>query len=152
VLILGIVYAGQARPRALGLWGAGLAGAHIVVSLALLRPAYYAKFFGEAKMNLTGELSMLFGVLGAGCLAVLVAWSVPRNREDGEARPCSACLATGMLALAACHLFVMGIRAWLAPGGWPGRMPPISLVGFAAAVAALGVRVLRTAAEEGSGP
>ena len=28
------------------------------------------------------------------------------------------------------HLFFMGVKGWLYPGGWHGGLPPISLVAF----------------------
>lgn len=36
---------------------------HVLFSLSLLSGAYYPKFFGLEKMNLIGELTILFGVV-----------------------------------------------------------------------------------------
>ncbi len=46
-----------------------------------------------------------------------------------------------LLALAAGHVLVMGLSGWLAPQGWPGFLPPISLVAFIAAVIPLLVKL-----------
>src|SRR3989338_7743141 len=46
-----------------GLLGFGLAAAHAIISLLIFSQAYYPRFFTEAgKLNLTGELSMLFEI------------------------------------------------------------------------------------------
>ncbi len=34
------------------------------------------------------------------------------------------------LTLGGIHLFFMGYEGWLAPAGWNGGMPPVSLVAF----------------------
>jgi hypothetical protein len=34
------------------------------------------------------------------------------------------------MVLTGVHLFFMGYKGWLNPGGWHGGMPPISLVAF----------------------
>jgi hypothetical protein len=48
------------------------------------------------------------------------------------------------LLLAAGHVLVMGLSGWFEPGGWPGSLPPISLVAFIAALIPLLVRLLWT--------
>ena len=48
-----------------GLTGFFMAGVHAFFSLALLRPAYYAKYFdSDGGLNLDGELAISVGVLG----------------------------------------------------------------------------------------
>src|SRR3989338_11414763 len=48
-----------------GLFGFGFASIHALISLLIFTPQYYPKFFLETgKLNLTGEISMLFGVVG----------------------------------------------------------------------------------------
>ena len=39
------------------------------------------------------------------------------------------------LTLGGIHLFFMGYEGWLAPAGWNGGMPPVSLVAFTCFVA-----------------
>jgi len=61
-----------------GLIGFSLASIHVLMSLVLISPSYYPKYFSEmGKLNLTGELSLVFGVLSMWCLAVTAITSLP---------------------------------------------------------------------------
>ncbi len=44
------------------------------------------------------------------------------------------------LALVVIHLLVLGIEGWLAPRGWHGGIPPVSLVAVVAALVPLIVK------------
>ena len=44
------------------------------------------------------------------------------------------------LALVVAHLMVLGIKGWLAPRGWHGGIPPVSLVAVVAALLPLFVK------------
>ncbi len=44
------------------------------------------------------------------------------------------------LAYAVIHLVVLGVKGWLAPQGWHGGIPPVSLVAVVAALVPLLVR------------
>jgi hypothetical protein len=46
---------------------------------------------------------------------------------------------------AARHVLVMGLSGWLQPAGWPGGLPPISLLAFIAALIPVLVRLYWTA-------
>jgi DMSO/TMAO reductase YedYZ heme-binding membrane subunit len=131
-----------------GLMGFSLATIHALMSLLLTSPSYYAKFFHEAgKMNLTGELSLALGVLSFWCLAITAVTSLPFMYEAIGADRWHRGQRMGYfsLALAAGHVLVMGFAGWLAPAGWPGSLPPISLVAFIAAMIPLLVKLLWTA-------
>jgi DMSO/TMAO reductase YedYZ heme-binding membrane subunit len=52
------------------------------------------------------------------------------------------------LLLVSSHLVVLGFKGWLNPGGWPAGIPPISLIGFVAAVFPLLVKRKRVAETE----
>ena len=87
-------------------------------------------------MNLTGELSMAFGVLSLWCLAITALTSLPFMYDSLGADRWHRGQRMGYfsLTLAAGHVLVMGFSGWLAPAGWPGNLPSISLVAFIAAV------------------
>ena len=130
----------------LGLTGFWLAAMHIVMSLLMHSPHYYPKFFGEEKLNLTGELSMLFGVLSIGFLTVPAVTSLPQMKDSLGLRRWRRSQRIGYMALActAGHLFVMGFQGWLKPEEWPGSMPPITMLAFLAAITPLLVRLARS--------
>ena len=50
------------------------------------------------------------------------------------------------LALACGHTFVMGYKGWFDLSTWPGSMPPITMLGFLAALSALVVKSVRVMA------
>lgn len=132
------------RRRALtkfcGLTGAALIGMHVCAALAMLSPEYYAKFFVETgKMNLTGEVTFLFGVLGVLFLAFPALTTLPYMYEAlGSLRWHKAQrMGYFCLLMAAGHTLTMGWKGWLDPGTWHGGLPPITMLGFAAAAAAL---------------
>ncbi|NOX67249.1 MAG: hypothetical protein GXO85_15990 [Chlorobi bacterium] len=105
---------------------------HLTISLILLTPSYYQKFFDGTKMNLTGQISLLSGVLALGLLN-----SLRFTKKLGAKVSLSFFKKHGaeiLLFLIAIHLFAMGFKGWLTPGNWPGEMPPISLLSFITAV------------------
>lgn len=130
--------------RFLGLSGFALAAAHVVMSLALLSPAYYEKLFGAGKMNLAGELSMLFGVAALWFLSAPVLTSLPNMEEALGSRRWRKSQRLGYLAQAAVagHVLVMGVSGWFTPAEWPGTMPPITMLAFVAALIPLLARLL----------
>jgi len=113
-------------------WGAAsfhTALVHVLLSLCILNSAYFPKFFNADKMNLTGELSILFGVLTAYCYACLRMGSLNRKGPGNLQLFSSLCL-TG-------HLAIMGFSGWLTVASWPGFLPPISLISFICAFLSL---------------
>jgi hypothetical protein len=91
---------------------------HVLLSLAILSPPYYPKFFGPATLNATGEITILAGVLATYCL-----WAARRE----PARQVLLAMAVSFLGV---HLVSMGWNSWLQVGEWPGKMPPISMLSF----------------------
>lgn len=128
-----------------GLMGFSLIVAHVLMSLALLDPAYYAKLYAEAKFNLTGELSLFLGVFALWCFALPTITSLPYMYSELGADRWQRSQRTGYtgLILAAGHVLVMGWMAWLHPADWPAAMPPITALAFVVAMLPLVVRVLR---------
>jgi DMSO/TMAO reductase YedYZ heme-binding membrane subunit len=126
-----------------GLIGFSLASIHALMSLLLITPAYYPKFFLESgQMNLTGELTMVLGVLSLWCLAITAITSLPFMYDAVGAERWQRGQRMGYLslALASGHVFAMGIWGWLTPGSWHGGLPPVSLVAFTAAMGPLLVK------------
>ena len=128
-----------------GLIGFSLVAAHVLMSLAILDPGYYAKFYAGAKMNLTGELSLSLGVFAVWCFALPAITSLPYMYDELGADRWSRSQRMGYtgLLLAAGHVLVMGIAGWLRPGDWPGGLPPITVLAFVVAMIPLALRVIR---------
>ncbi len=105
--------------------------AHITMSIILQSPEYYIKFYIGQKLNLTGSLSLLFGILAflLFCFTILVSF-IKSNDTFTQNRGNIEKIKISTLFLIGFHLFVMGINGWLEPSTWPGYMPPISLVSF----------------------
>ncbi len=116
----------------LGLSGFWLAALHVLMSMLLLSPHYYEKFFRDEKLNLTGELAMLFGAFSLMFLLIPVVSSLPRMKQDlGELWwRRSQRLGYVALTLNSGHLFAMGYRGWLDVSAWPGGLPPITMIAF----------------------
>ena len=126
-----------------GLMGFFLAGIHALFSLALLSPAYYAKFFDtDGRMNLEGEVAMAVGVVALFLLMSPAITTLPMMpKAIGGARwKRSQRLGYVALIFVVVHLVVMGVEGWLAPAGWNGGLPPISLVAIIGALIPLLVK------------
>lgn len=113
---------------------AGLFGvwAHVPLSLALLRPAYFREFHAGERLSFTGEAIFLFGALAVGCIYLLSRpGRTPRGRWWGS-------LAT--LLLVATHVLCMGLSRGLNINRSHAWLPPmwlLSLVGLALGIAYL---------------
>lgn len=128
---LAVSAAGYARRNQLMLqsWAKvslGFAMAHILLSVGLWSRDYFPKLFGPHRMNLAGELTLLFGVLAAWLYGFLGFFS----RKPFFAGRWLAALMLGL------HAMALGFPGWLKPGEWPGGLPPISLLCFLLALAA----------------
>lgn len=96
---------------------------HTFLTLALFSRAYYPGLFQGEHLYCRGELMLLGGAAAALALG--------RHRLEG------AWLLLGFGALVA-HVTALDFPAWIRPGIWPKDLPPLSLLGFCAAVLALG--------------
>ena len=97
---------------------------HVLISISLLSPEYYAKFFDAGKMHFKSELSILFGIAAFIAFIGLLLGSLKGNIELAKK------FQQAILFLLAVHLFSMGFSGWITPFKWYGAMPPISLVSF----------------------
>jgi DMSO/TMAO reductase YedYZ heme-binding membrane subunit len=126
-----------------GLMGFFLAAVHAFFSLALLSPAYYGKYFDDAgRLNLQGEIAMAVGVVALffllapaittlpGMPRAIGGWRWKRNQRAGYIA----------ITFVVVHLVTLGLEGWLAPQGWHGGIPPVSLVAVVAALLPLVVR------------
>jgi DMSO/TMAO reductase YedYZ heme-binding membrane subunit len=113
--------------------------------LALLDPAYYAKFYATAKFNLTGELSLSLGVFALWCFSLPAISGLPYMYDELGADRWLRSQRIGYtgLMLAAGHVLVMGLAGWLSPADWPAALPPITAIAFVVAMLPLVLRIVR---------
>jgi len=120
------------RMRAAGWLGA----LHVGLSLALLGPATYPKYFADGKPTTAAAWSLLAGVLAA----VLV-------RREGPASGARSRWHAGLVAfLPGVHAGLLGYGSWLEPTTWPGYLVPITLLAFATGCLGLALALLRPGA------
>ena len=123
-----------------GLMGFFLAAIHALLSLSILTPAYFAKYFDAVgRLNLQGELGMSVGVLALFLLLSPAITTLPMMPKALGGKRWKRAQRLGYLALilVVVHLVVLGLKGWLAPKGWPAGIPPISLVAVLAALVPL---------------
>lgn len=134
----------RSKAKFLGLAGFSMITVHVLMAMVLLNPAYFEKFYAASgKFNLTGEMTFLFGVLAYGCLLFPAIATLPFMYDAlGMGRWLrSQHMGYVALGLACGHTFSMGYRGWVDVAGWPGWMPPITLLGFLCALLALAVKL-----------
>lgn len=128
----------------LGVFGFGLAALHAVVSLILLTPAYYPRFFAEdGRLNFIGETSMLFGVLAFLIFASITVTSLPPMEKQMDQIQWKFIQRLGYLAyvFVLAHVGIMGYRGWFRPEAWQYGLASISLI---SALFIIFVLVMRT--------
>jgi hypothetical protein len=107
-----------------------------MLSLMVLDPAYLPKLYlPDGKMTGTAEAAMLVGAVAA----MLLGWLLYRTAErpvDTQLRGASLVRGLGRVALllVAVHVACIGWAGWFDIASWPGGLPPITLISFAAAV------------------
>ena len=142
----------RAQAKFLGMAGFSMITVHILMAMVLLSPANYEKFFASSgKLNLSGELTFLFGVVAYVCLLFPAITTLPYMYDALGMRRWLRAQHMGYvtLALACGHTMAMGYKGWIDLSTWPGNLPPITLLGFLAAFAALAVKAARMAARAG---
>jgi|GEM_PF-1400075 len=107
---------------------------HVLFTMALLGPEYYGKLYRpDGRFSLLGGAALSCGAIGL--VYLLQIFCVHTLGARGLARS-RARVTTGtvVLLLAAAHVAFLGAGGWLSPESWALGMPPITLLGFVAAV------------------
>ena len=135
---VGVSQGGLNARRAMGMTGFLLVLIHVVMSFMLFSPAVYGQFFEQdGTLTLLAGISMLGGVLG---FVVLWAYNMSFQTHMREDKVFIQFITSRKfllvaLTLGGVHVFFMGYEGWLAPDGWHGGIPPVSLVAFSCFVA-----------------
>ncbi len=129
----------------LGVIGFGMAALHAIMSLVLLNPANYSRFYLESgKFNLIGEISMLFGILSFIIFAGIVVTSVPPIEKHMHPDQWKLVQRMGYLAyfFVLAHVVIMGFQGWFRPDSWQYGLASISLISALFIIFVLIMRVL----------
>lgn len=129
----------------LGVLGFGLATLHAVMSLILLTPAYYPRFFAEGgRLNFIGETSMLFGILAFLVFAGITITSLPPVEKQMHPNQWKFVQRLGYLAyvFVLIHVAIMGYRGWFRPESWQYGLASISLIAVLFIIFVLVMRTL----------
>lgn len=136
-LLLLMMYALQCRRRQSQAAGRLLPTAwllmllHVGLSLVILTPAYYAKYFQVGKLTWQGAWSMMLGVVAAAGLHQCCRACGLNNTQGLLTK-------VGVLAFGSgVHAMLLGCAGWFQPATWPGHMIPITLISFTAGLVAL---------------
>lgn len=113
-----------------GLAGFSLSAMHVFISLIILTPAYFPKFYNGDMMNLTGELSMLMGVFSLYCFTIPAITTIPFMQDAVGIKKWQQGQRIGYFGLitALLHTVIMGVKGWWDVTSWPGYLPPITLL------------------------
>jgi hypothetical protein len=125
-----------------GIAGFSLTGMHVFMSLAMMSPMYYSKIYADGKLTFSGELCVATGVLGLWCIAIPAITTLPGMQDGlGSARWLrSQRMGYAGLLMTALPVLFLGSGAWFKPETWPGKMPPITMLSFLAAIIPVLVR------------
>jgi len=99
---------------------------HILISLLILSPVYFKKFYSnDFELNGLGNLSLL-----AGILSFLALWIYHQIKKGNTFYAVFQIkhIRNFILITLGLHLLFMGYHEWFNPLTWKGYLPPISLV------------------------
>jgi len=99
---------------------------HLLISLLILSPVYYKKFFtNDFELNGIANLSLLAGVF-----SFLGLWVYHQIKKGNTQYKIFSNLSIQYFILGTLfmHLFFMGFKEWLHPLSWKAYLPPISLI------------------------
>ena len=128
-----------------GLIGFSLCAIHVFMSLLMISPAYYPKFYVGDMMNLKGELSMLMGVFSLYFFTIPAITTIPFMQKAVGIKKWQKGQRMGYFGLltALVHTGVMGVSTWFDVAKWPGYLPPITLIGVTLAFIPLFIKVIK---------
>ena len=133
--------AGRERRQRFGLAGLWCTTVHVLMSLLLMGPNYFQKFYLETgKFTWQAELSMATGVLGMGFLLwLLVATLKTETQQQTSLVPG---IARWTLLATALHLVFMGGTGWLNQEDWAEAkgLPAITLLAFGVTLLGLALK------------
>ncbi|MBD0776769.1 hypothetical protein HPE56_03090 [Maribacter sp. ANRC-HE7] len=119
--------------KSMGIIGFVYVSIHLLMSMSILNPRYYPKFFAsDYTLSLQGSIVILAGILGF-TLAGIHHFSFKEGAK--RAYPIIVAVKSKKIVVCTmlffgCHVFFMGFKGWLGIDQWHGGLPPISLLSF----------------------
>ena len=131
--------------KSAGLLGFSLSAMHVIMTLMILNPSYYPKLFDGDMLNLTGELSMLMGVLSLFFFTIPAITTIPFMQEAVGLKKWQKRQRMGYFGLltALLHVAIMGFAGCLKVSTWPGYLPPITLISAIIAIVPLYLKYVK---------
>lgn len=128
-----------------GLVGFSLIAMHVFMSLLIITPEYFPKFFDGNMMNFKGEMTMLMGVLSLYFFTIPAITTIPFMQEAVGIKKWQQGQQMGYYGLltSLVHTTIMGYSGWLDIEKWPGYLPPISLIGTIIAFIPLYLKLIK---------
>ena len=126
-----------------GLMGFFLAGIHAIMSVFVLTPGYFSKYFDDSgRLNLQGELGMAVGIVALFFLMSPAITTLPMMAKELGGWRWKRTQRVGYIALilVVIHLITLGLKGWLSTEKWPAGILAISLIAFIVAVIPLVVK------------
>lgn len=129
----------------IGLAGFSLSAMHVFISLIIISPGYFPKFYHEDMLNFKGELSMLMGVFSLFCFSFPAITTLPFMQEAVGVKKWKKRQQIGYMGLltAFIHVLVMGLSGWSDVASWPGYLPPITMIGALIAAVPLVLKLFK---------
>ena len=103
---------------------------HVVVSITILSPNYFGKFYFDSNFSWIGSFTLFSGILAFLLMFLFSSKFFLRKVLNNKSNMRKIVFL--FILLSAVHVFVMGFNGWLLPNSWPGGLPPISLLSFLA--------------------
>lgn len=146
LIVTSLLWSPDKPRKTIGLLGLFIGFLHSIMSLVMLNPSYYGKFYQESNiLTLPGEISMLAGVLTLGLLIIAAYHSFPSlaNKKKSDLSLINKYVMWAVL-FNLVHLIFMGYKVWIEVGKWPGYMPPVSIVAAFFCILGLGRKFIKS--------
>lgn len=116
----------------LGLSGLALIMLHFFISLILFSKEYFPNFYQKNKLNISGELSLLFANIAFILLIIagIISFIKVFSKVKFTIKNSYLQLIKVALVFTSFHLLFMGITSWFDFSSWNGGLPPMTLLAF----------------------